>query len=133
VRQRGIVVLRQDRAEDVALVTLGFAPGNPLVPPLCTALSNALDAAVADGAVRAIVLTSALADFSVGEVLTDLTPDPDPQALAQTQAALCQRVEDCAKPVVVAIGGAAIGAGAELALAAHARVASEGAVFSFPR
>jgi len=41
-------------------------------------------------------------------------------------------IENCHKPILAAINGAAIGAGFELALACHLRIASESATFRFP-
>lgn len=41
-------------------------------------------------------------------------------------------IENCHKPILAAINGAAVGAGFELALACHLRIASENATFRFP-
>lgn len=117
-------MLRQDRRGDVAVITLCHAPDNAFSAPLCAALAAALAGAEADAAVTAVILTSDLADFSCDAGLSDT----DPRALAS----LCHRVEGLAKPVVAALSGQVLGAGLELALAAHGRVAAEGAVLGLP-
>ena len=41
-------------------------------------------------------------------------------------------IENCHKPILAAVNGYALGAGCELALACHLRIASENAVFGLP-
>jgi 3-hydroxyacyl-CoA dehydrogenase len=45
---------------------------------------------------------------------------------------VCNRIEACTKPVVAAIHGAALGGGLEVALAAHYRIAVDGAKLGLP-
>ena len=121
-------MLRQDRRGDVALITLCHAPDPALSAPLCAALIAALAAAEADPDVTAIVLTSDLTDFAAVE----FPAAADAHAVVAAQRALCHRVEGLTKPVVVALQGQVLGAGLELALAAHGRVASESAALGLP-
>lgn len=110
--------LQQDRQGDLALLTLSLAPRNALTPALRAALDAALAEALADPTIAAVVLCSALPDFSSGLDLAEADPPAHP-----TPADLCARIEGAAKPVIVALRGQVDGAALELALAAHGRVA----------
>jgi len=92
---------------------------------------------VYDAKVRAVVLTGAGEGFCSGgdretivAALADMTPE---QILDFTRLTgdTVLAIRELEKPVVAAVGGAAVGAGAVLALAADFRVASERARFGF--
>ncbi len=107
--------------DGVAVITLDRPPLNTLGLPLRRHLDDALRAAIADDAVRAVVLTGAGRGFSGGGDITefdlpagDQAPLPGPQL---------DRLENSPKPVVAALHGFALGGGLETALACHARVA----------
>ncbi len=92
---------------------------NVLTPALRTALGAALAAALADPAVRVIVLMGAGAAFSTGLAALDMG---EPQA-APSVADLAVMIAGAAKPIIAALHGLTLSAAAELALAAQARVA----------
>jgi 3-hydroxyacyl-CoA dehydrogenase len=87
-----------------------------------------LDRAEADAAVGAVVIRAEGQIFSTGVELGDL----DQVAAAPTLSALCERIEDFPKPVLIALAGPALGGGFELALAAHWRLAGGSAQLGFP-
>ena len=117
------------RVQDgVAVLRLDQPSMNILGDNLRVALSDALMHFAADEDVRAIALGARGDVFSAGTDVRGL----DVASEAIGVAALCQQIENCAKPVVAAIRGAAFGAGAEIALAAHMRIASQGAKFGLP-
>lgn len=120
-------ILRQDRRGSVLFLQMAAAPVNALTAELRAALAAGLAAAELDPEVAAIVIGSDLAVFSAGADLSGSGAAQEPSL-----GALCQRIEACAKPVVVAINGRAMGAGLELALAARARVGDAGAVLGLP-
>lgn len=84
---------------------------------------------------RAIILTGAGDKaFSAGTDLSELIDVPAERAreVADGGQHLCNDVENSRVPVIAAINGIAAGAGCELALASHLRIASPNASFSLP-
>jgi enoyl-CoA hydratase len=95
----------------------------------------ACDAAVADDAAGAVVITGAgpkafIAGADIGE-MAKLSAS-EGQSLAHVLQASLDRLERCPKPVIAAINGFALGGGCELAIACHIRFAAEGARFGQP-
>ena len=112
------------RPDWVLVVTLDHPPANALVPALRAQLVEILQDAPGRGA-RGVVICGAGRNFSAA---TSVDMSAGQPALAE----LCALVEDLPLPVVVALTGAVIGPGAELALAAHARVAAPSARIILP-
>ena len=119
--------------EDVAVLTVDNPPVNALSPGVPEGLDAAFDRALADSAVRAIVVRGAGRTFIAGAdigILQDLA-----WGKADTRLVLhplLAKIENSAKPVIMAIHGTALGGGLELAMAGHYRVAVEGAQFGQP-
>ena len=89
-----------------------------------------LEAAQADSDVRGLVLTGG-ANVSLAD--SEVTESGSPQGQREpTLRTVVERIEGSNKPVVAAIGDAALGAGLELALACHGRVALEKALVGLP-
>ncbi|MBC7157176.1 MAG: enoyl-CoA hydratase/isomerase family protein, partial [Rhodobacteraceae bacterium] len=114
--------------EGVALVTIDNPPVNALSHPVRAGLVAAIAAAEADPAVAAIVLTGAGRTFPAGADIREFDTPPQDPWLPE----VCDRIEDCAKPVVAALHGTALGGGYELALAAHWRIAQATARIGLP-
>lgn len=112
----------------VAVLTIENPPVNALSARLRNDIVEALSAAEADPTVRAIVLTAVGRTFVAGADISEFGKPPVPPSLPD----VLSRIEACTKPVVVAINGAALGGGFELALAGHARVASPSASVGLP-
>ncbi|MDO5631970.1 MAG: 3-hydroxyacyl-CoA dehydrogenase NAD-binding domain-containing protein [Paracoccus sp. (in: a-proteobacteria)] len=108
---------------DVVVITIDNPPVNVTSQPVRAGLMAALDAAAQSGAAR-IVLTGAGRAFVAGADVREFDAPPQPPALPDVVA----RIEASPVPVVVAINGAALGGGLELALACVARVAAPGAM-----
>jgi methylglutaconyl-CoA hydratase len=102
---------------------------NALTPALLDGLAGGLDAALADPAVRVVVLTHTGPAFCAG---ADLSGDGDPRAGPGTGlAGLLAAIQDSPKPVVARIAGHCLGGGVGLAAACDTSVAGDGARFGF--
>lgn len=114
----------------VALLTLRNPPVNSLSAALRTELHAAIEAALADGTVRALVLAGDGDYFCCGAEIREFNTSLP--AREPTLRSLIAQIEGAAKPVVAAIHGAALGGGLELALGCHYRVAQAGASLGLP-
>ncbi|MFM0631721.1 3-hydroxyacyl-CoA dehydrogenase NAD-binding domain-containing protein [Paraburkholderia xenovorans] len=121
------VVTRELRGK-VLLVTIDHAPVNALSADVRRGLLAAVEAADADKAVEAVLIVGAGRNFIAGADIREFGKPPVPPTLPD----VCNRIEACTKPVVAAIHGAALGGGLEVALAAHYRIAVDGAKLGLP-
>ncbi|MGF6657415.1 3-hydroxyacyl-CoA dehydrogenase [Paraburkholderia youngii] len=121
------VVMRELRGK-VLLVTIDHAPVNALSADVRRGLVAAIEAADADRAVEAVLIVGAGRNFIAGADIREFGKPPLPPSLPD----VCNRIEACGKPVIAALHGAALGGGLEVALAAHYRIAVEGAKLGLP-
>jgi 3-hydroxyacyl-CoA dehydrogenase len=112
----------------VAVLGIANPPINALVPVIRSRLMKRLVEAAADPEVRAVVIIGNDGTFASGINHGELDSGIEEPDLAS----LCACVEDMEVPVVALIEGHAAGAGFELALAAHYRVAVPNARFGLP-
>ncbi|MGL6209632.1 MAG: enoyl-CoA hydratase-related protein [Paracoccaceae bacterium] len=112
----------------VGLLVMAQRPVNVLSGAMRRALSAGLDWAEAESRVKAVVLTGSAKLFSAGADIAELGQGGNDPGLAD----LCARTEGFDKPVIVALRGAVLGGGLELALAAHCRIADVQARMGFP-
>lgn len=110
------------------MLSIEHPPVNALAQPVRVALLEAVIAAEADSTVSALVIQGLGRHFVAGADIREF--DLDPKAPLLNDVLL--RIEACAKPVVAAIHGSALGGGFELALACHYRIASTDASFGMP-
>ncbi|MDY7572906.1 3-hydroxyacyl-CoA dehydrogenase NAD-binding domain-containing protein [Actimicrobium sp. CCI2.3] len=114
----------------VAIITLDNPPVNGLGLSTRTAVVAGVQKALADAAVKAIILTGAGKAFSGG---ADIKEFNSPSAFAEPSLhTLIEVVESASKPVIAAIHSVCMGGGLELALGCHYRVASPGAQIALP-
>jgi 3-hydroxyacyl-CoA dehydrogenase len=121
-------VIHIERAGQVGLIAIDNPPVNAASAAVRAGLAAAIRALAADPGVRAIAIHGAGRSFIAGADIREFGKPPADPWLPE----LCQMVEDCATPVVAVMHGAALGGGLEVAIAAHARVAIEGAGLGFP-
>lgn len=114
--------------DDVLEIVLNNPPVNALGLALRQGLDEALSAALADDAVRAIVLRGAGKLFSGGADITEFGAPHEAPFLP----ALINMLEASPKPVVAAIHGMALGGGLEVAMGCHYRVATRTAKLGLP-
>jgi len=112
----------------VAVIPLSNPPLNAVAVGLRRRLMADLDTVADDPNIDAIALTGAPGVFATTLPIREM----DQAIEAPDLARLCQRIEDMDKPVIACLEGHVAGAGAELALAAHARVSSPKARIGFP-
>ncbi len=123
-------VLHATRQGRVTVLTMNNPPVNGLGLALRNALLAALDAALADPAVAALVLTGSDSAFSGG---ADIREFGSPKALQSPNLLdVVAAVEASTKPVVAAIAGNCLGGGLELAMSCHYRVALAKASLGLP-
>ena len=114
----------------VAVITLNNPPVNGLGHATRSAVVDGVRKALADAAIKAIVITGAGKAFSGG---ADIKEFNSPKAMAEpTLHTVISVVEGATKPVVAAIHSVCMGGGLELALGCHYRVASAGAQIALP-
>ena len=114
----------------VAVITLDAPPINSLGLAMREALMAALQQALQDAQVQALVLTGAGQVFSGG---ADIQEFGHPTALQEPNLhSLIATVEAAPKPVIAALHGVCIGGGLELSLACHYRIAAPGCQIGLP-
>jgi enoyl-CoA hydratase len=126
--------LRLDVAEMVATVTLDRPPVNAVNRAMKEEIIATFDALHDRDDVRAVVLTGAGRAFSAGADLKE-RPTIAGEAGAYPRhnrltRAVFDCIMECGKPVIAAVNGAAIGAGAVLALSADIILVAEDAFLS---
>ena len=115
---------------DVAVISLNNPPVNGLGLATRQAIADGVEKAVADKAVKAIVLTGQGKAFSGG---ADIREFGSPKAIQEPNLlSVIALIENCSKPVVAAVHTVAMGGGLELALGCHYRIAAPGANIALP-
>ncbi|WP_066707002.1 3-hydroxyacyl-CoA dehydrogenase NAD-binding domain-containing protein [Curvibacter delicatus] len=115
---------------DVAVITLNNPPVNGLGLATRQGITDALERANADAAVKAIVITGAGKAFSGG---ADIKEFGTPKALQEPNLlSVILAVENSDKPVVAAMHTIAMGGGLELPLGCHYRIAAPGCKIALP-
>jgi len=113
---------------DILLVSIDNPPVNALGVDVRRGLLEAIEAADADPAVKAVLIVGAGRNFIGGADIREFGKPPMAPALPD----VCNRIEASTKPVIAAINGVALGGGLEVALSAHYRVALPTAKFGLP-
>ena len=116
--------------DGVRLLTLTNPPVNALSFATSGALLREIEAAEADEAVKAVVVTGAGGFFSGGADINDFTklPEPNSKSVRDVVAA----IEKSEKTYVAAIDGPALGGGLEVALTCDYRLGSNAAKVGLP-
>jgi len=115
---------------DVAVITLNNPPVNGLGYDTRKGITDGLERANADAAVKAIVITGAGKAFSGG---ADIKEFGTPKALQEPNLlSVILAIENSDKPVVAAMHTIAMGGGLELPLGCHYRIAAPGCKIALP-
>jgi 3-hydroxyacyl-CoA dehydrogenase len=121
-------VVKLERHDEVGIVTVNSPPVNALSAAVRGGILECIKAAIADPAIKGIVLTCAGRTFIAGADITEFGKPPKPPGLNEVLA----EMENSPKPIVAAIHGTALGGGLEVALACHYRVAVKEAKLGLP-
>ncbi|HEX3585883.1 MAG TPA: 3-hydroxyacyl-CoA dehydrogenase NAD-binding domain-containing protein, partial [Candidatus Angelobacter sp.] len=126
-----LVQLSKDN--DIAIIMINNPPVNALSPGVPEGISEAIEQIDKDPTVKAAVMMGAGKTFVAGADIKEFGK----MTSGKTRGGipflpLLMRIEDCSKPVVMAIHGTAFGGGLELAMAGHYRVAAPSAQVGQP-
>ncbi len=113
---------------NIAVLTLNSPPVNALSAPVRDGIHDGIKAAIADPAVKAIVLICEGRTFIAGADISEFGGAQKGASLFDAQA----MIENSPKPVIAAIHGTALGGGLEVALTCHYRVAVPSARCGLP-
>jgi 3-hydroxyacyl-CoA dehydrogenase len=115
-------------ADGIAIITINSPPVNALSHAVREGIVNSVQQAVADAAVKAVVLICEGRTFMAGADITEFGKPPKAPSLPD----VISTVENSSKPIVAAIHGTALGGGLEVALGCHYRVAVPSAKCGLP-
>jgi 2-(1,2-epoxy-1,2-dihydrophenyl)acetyl-CoA isomerase len=131
-----LVLSHQD--EGVARITLNRPSRlNSFAGSMREQLAEAIEVAAGGEGVRVIVISGAGRAFSAGadvEVMAELLENGDEDAFVRNLEAgerVVRAISSAPQPIIAAVNGAAVGAGASLAIACDLRIAAENAKIGF--
>lgn len=113
---------------EIAVATLNSPPVNALSQRVRIGINEAVEKAVADPSVKAMVLICEGRTFFAGADITEFGKGKLLPTLREVQ----ETIENASKPVIAAIHGTALGGGLEVALVTHYRVAVPSARCGLP-
>jgi 3-hydroxyacyl-CoA dehydrogenase len=126
-----LVELTKDN--EVAIITVNNPPVNALSPGVPEGISECIDSVCKDPSVKAAIIIGSGTTFVAGADIKEfgkITSGKTQRGIAFLPMLI--RIEDCSKPVIMAIHGTAFGGGLELAMAGHYRIASPSAQVGQP-
>lgn len=118
--------------EGVAVVFIENPPVNALTSGIPQFLAEAVSAAQVDPDVQSIVVLGAGRTFAAGADINEFVKFTAGEGPMPEFHRWLNQIEDCSKPVIMAIHGQAFGAGLELAMAGHYRVIAKDAQVGQP-
>ena len=128
--------LEKELNEGVLTITLNsLDSNNALSSASIEALGELIQEVYDNSEIKSVIITGAGEEhFATGTVLQEIQElnELHGRKFAEQGQETLALIENCHKPILAAINGAALGGGFELALACHLRVAVEHATFSFP-
>jgi 3-hydroxyacyl-CoA dehydrogenase len=125
-------LVRSAQQDGVAVITIDNPPVNAIGPGVPEGIEAAIHAAEADPQVRAIVVIGAGQTFIAGADIREFGKIVSGERPPLSLLPFLLAIEDCPKPVVMAIHGQALGGGLETAMAGHYRVIAPNAQVGQP-
>ena len=117
-----------DNVDGVGVVAVNYPPVNALSASVRDGLYAAMKEAIADPAIKAVVLRCEGTTFIAGADITEFGKPPSGVGLGEVH----NIIENSPKPMVAAIHGTALGGGLETALVCHYRIAVPSARVGLP-
>lgn len=121
--------------ERVAVIKINNPPANTLGSKTLQDLDAAIDIALNDELVKAVVITGEGKFFIAGADIKEInntSSSNEGEELALNGQRVFDKIENSKKPVIAAINGACLGGGMELAMSCHIRIADEAAKLGQP-
>jgi len=125
-------LVQYTKDNDVAVITIDNPPVNALSPGVPEGIAEAIAKVNDDPDVKAAVVIGAGRTFVAGADIREFGKLTSGKPRGAGLLPLLLSIEDCKKPVVMAIHGTAFGGGLELAMAGHYRVAAADAQVGQP-
>ncbi len=125
-------LVQLSKVGDVAVITIDNPPVNALSPGVPEGIEKAIGEIEKDASVKAAVLIGGGRTFIAGADINMFVQMTSGKGGRINLLPTLLKIEDCSKPVVVAIHGNALGGGLEVAQACHYRVASPDAKVGQP-
>jgi 3-hydroxyacyl-CoA dehydrogenase len=125
-----LVQLTKDNG--IAIITINNPPVNALSPGVPEGIAAAIEQIDKDESVKAAVLIGGGKTFVAGADIKEFGKITSGKGGGIELTGFLLKIEDCRKPVVMAIHGSAFGGGLELAMSGHYRVAVPGAQVGQP-
>ena len=126
--QQTAAAVQIERAGETAFVVIDNPPVNASSFEVRQGLLAAIKSLAQDESAKAVVLIGAGKTFIAGADIREFgKPLRDPQV-----PEIIASIEECPKPVIAAIAGAALGGGFEIALGCDGRIATADAVVGLP-
>jgi 3-hydroxyacyl-CoA dehydrogenase len=119
---------RFEKRGEVGIIWVNNPPVNAISVGVRVAIIDGLDKLAQDAEIKAGILACEGRTFMAGADITEFGGPPLNPSLHEA----IDLIEGCAKPIVAAIHGTALGGGLEIALACHYRVASASAKVGLP-
>jgi 3-hydroxyacyl-CoA dehydrogenase len=118
--------------DGVGIIIINNPPVNALSSGVLEGIRTAVNALQRDAEVRAIIMLGGGRTFVAGADIHQFVEIIAGRGTLPAFHPVLNAIEDCAKPVVMAIHGTALGGGLELAMAGHYRVATPDAQVGQP-
>jgi 3-hydroxyacyl-CoA dehydrogenase len=116
-------LVKYSRDGEILVITIDNPPVNALSPGVPEGIAAGIEQANADESVKAVVVIGGGRTFIAGADINEFGKITSGQKKRDIGLnPVLEKIEDCAKPVVMAIHGTAFGGGLETAMAGHYRV-----------
>jgi 3-hydroxyacyl-CoA dehydrogenase len=120
------------KLNDTGIITINNPPVNALSPGVPEGIAEAIDQCERDAGLKAAVLIGGGSSFIAGADIKEFGKMTSGKPRGAGLLPVLLKIEDCSKPVVMAIHGSAFGGGLEVAMAGHYRVAVRSAKVGQP-